>query len=214
VAKTTRWGEFPEDVRDTFEDVWQDVSSLHATWKLYLDLFGTTGTVQVLSEAAPAAFQAIETCIRSHMIMAFGRLIDPATQGIKDKPKENLSLERLAQVLRPHADLATSARWDRQVTTIQDQCKPISTWRNKRVGHKDRMTALESHANALPGISRGDVEKALGLLRDLLNDIQGHFQNGGETRYEAAGGLGTGEDLVDLLRVALDRLKREKGLNP
>jgi AbiU2 len=208
VTEAPKWVAFPAPVRHTFEDVWQAVALLHSTWKLYLDLFDTRETIQVLNATAPAAFQNIEVCVRTHMVMAFGRLIDPATQG----KNENLSLERLAQVLKPHADLATSVRWEQQVTEIQSHCAPIGKWRDKRYAHTDRKTTLEYHANPLPGVSKADIDKALELLRNLLNDIQGHFANS-ETPFEHPLLNGTGADLLHFLRVALDHLRVAIGLN-
>ncbi len=38
--------ELPEDIRKVFQDLCQDIASLHSKWKFYLDLFSDHDTIQ------------------------------------------------------------------------------------------------------------------------------------------------------------------------
>ena len=66
-----KWPNFPEGVRDIFEDVWQDIAFLHSKWNLYLDLFANLESIMVLNRTTPSAFQLIEESLRVDMTMTF-----------------------------------------------------------------------------------------------------------------------------------------------
>jgi len=49
----------PENIRDSFMWLCQDVASLQHKWDLYLELFGKDQNTNLLSELAPASFNII-----------------------------------------------------------------------------------------------------------------------------------------------------------
>jgi len=198
MSDALRWQTFPESVRASFNNVWEDIASLHAKCRLYTDFYEPKENCEVMALIAPSAFQVIEESLRNDIVMAFGRLIDSPGKG----SRENLSLERCLLELKNHCAAEIGARWDRQFEAIRTHCTAIEQWRNKRVGHNDRKTALEYHANPLPSIALPYIHDALGLLSGLMNDVQSAFEDGATYFFPLE--IGTGADLISFLKNALE----------
>jgi len=197
----TRWKDFPEPIQDIFEGLWQEVVSLHAQWKLYLDLYGDPEKIDLLNETVPSVFQVIEESVRTNMIVSFGRLTDASSTG----KKSNLSLDRLVKLLSEQAicegGFVRSA--EKQLLDIKAQCEPLTRHRNLRVAHKDLNTAINYHENPLPGIGKLQVVQALKSIGDLMNSVQMYFEKC-DTKYGCGIQRGTGKDLICLIEQALE----------
>jgi hypothetical protein len=202
----------PEPIRDQFEDLWEDVASLHYKWKLYVDIFGDEEHIKVINATVPSAFQLIEESLRSDMIMSIGRLMDPAKTG----PNANMSIERFIQSLADYTEPAFLTSVEARFQVARDHCSALLNWRNKRIGHNDLNTALKYHENPLPNITKPYVDRALKLISDLINSVQDNFR-GGITLFDSPVQHGTGKDLVLFLRHVLEQraseLRRLRG-NP
>ena len=82
----------PDNIRNIFMRLCQDVYSLRSKWEFYLELFDSKKNAELISELARASFQIIEESLRNDMIMAICRLSDPSQSSPKSKKKDNLSL--------------------------------------------------------------------------------------------------------------------------
>jgi len=201
-----RWTDFPDELQDIFEGLWQEAARLHLNWKLYLDLFGDPGKTDVLNATVPSVFQLIEENLLASMTVSFGRLIDPSKTGKKD----NLSLARLVESLPAHCDDVFTRSAEKRLAVIKAECEPISAHRNRRVAHNDLATAISYHDNPLPGIGRERISNALKMIADLMNSIQLHFENG-ETAYAHGIQRGTGKVLIYLLEQSLEYDRKQRG---
>jgi len=83
----------PENIREVFMWLCQDVTSLQSKWSLYLKLFSNQEDTMLLSELALGFFQVIEESLRNDITMAICRLSDPP----KSMGKDNLSLKTLVE---------------------------------------------------------------------------------------------------------------------
>jgi len=181
---------FPEPVRVMFLGLCQDVASLHAKWRLYLDLFSSREDTAILSDLARGSFQLIEEALRSDMTMAVCRLSDPAQSCGND----NLSIPTLAQRFGSVQGL------DSLLQQFRDECEPLRRYRNKRIGHNDLTSALNPKANPLPGIGRPRIETILQLASQILNAVYRSVVDG-ELAFQPFL-IGSGRDLVHWLRIA------------
>jgi hypothetical protein len=180
--------ELPDEIRDAFMQICQEMGNLSVKWRLYLDLFGEEDTRSLLHDAAYSAFNAIEESIRIDVTMTICRLADPE----KSMGRENLSFARIA------AFFSQDAQLQKLVDDFNAACKLIVIRRNKLVAHNDFNTKLAPQSNLVPGVARPDVENIIMLAALALNHVV-RVHTGGEIRFDPPRFL-DGRDLVFWLR--------------
>lgn len=154
----------PEDTREIFMWLCQDVAAVHSKWRFYLELFSSEEHTGLMSDLARSSFQIIEESLRSDMTMSICRLSDPIEYG----RHRNLSLQTLGQHCGGIGNV------NELLGDFLEACEPIRQYRNKRVGHNDLAMTIEPHDNPLPGIGRGQIDRVLELASAILNTI---YQN-------------------------------------
>jgi hypothetical protein len=127
----------PDNIRNIFMRLCQDVYSLRSKWEFYLDLFDSKENAELISELARASFQIIEESLRNDMIMAICRLSDPSQSSPKSKKKDNLSLCTLFEQL----DGPNKA--PKLLENFLVACESVRQFRNKLVGHNDLKTRIK-----------------------------------------------------------------------
>jgi hypothetical protein len=185
----------PSHIQEIYRELHPEVVWLHARWKVYRQLFGTSERrIDLLNESAASAFYVFQELLFADVQIALSRLTDPPRVG----RNENLSLDQLqlrveavngelAEILRPLLD------------QIHTRCAAFRAHRNQRLVHFDLETALRTGARQLPSVSRRMIEEALTSIRTYMNTIQGHYDDT-ETGYEHFIMHGTdGDALVWLL---------------
>jgi hypothetical protein len=188
---------FPPHIAEVFQRLWNEVCFLHANWRLYIDLFANDDAVAVVNDMAPAAFTLIERSLRHDIVMAFGRLTDPP----ESMRKPNLSLERLIADLQPHLPGSLHTSLVTKLQSIRSQLQPVKEVRNRTIGHTDFQTAIGTHPQPLPRLTRSHFEDSANLIGDLMNDIDVHFRET-ETAFGHPVGVGSGADLIAYLKRA------------
>lgn len=190
----------PSDVKTIFEAVQEDVIWLHAKWKVFRQLFGTSEKrIAILNDFAPDFFQIVHDGLIYDILLTMSRLTDPA----ETSKKENLTLDRLLLMLKRDEceDEDFVAGLERNLTSLKDECQPFRNIRNRRIAHSDLGTALDYHPNPLPGVSREMIETALASLRNFLNEIEKHL-DGNETEYLDFDMRGDGDSIIHYLKEA------------
>jgi hypothetical protein len=157
----------PDNIREIFMWLCQDVSSLRSKWKFYRELFGTKENVELFSDLARASFHIIQESLRNDMTMAICRLSDPP----QSMGKNNLSFSALFQQLS-ELDNAPILLKDFQLG-----CKPVRQYRNKRVGHYDLNTRIKPQDNPLPGVGLNEFDQIVQLAEQVLNTVVKRFDN-------------------------------------
>jgi len=160
----------PENIREIFKSVHEDVIWLQCKWDLYLGLFSSEENTDLLSDLAQTSFKVIEESLRSDITMAISRLGDPSRYKIKDKIFTNLSIETIIEKSGTIKN-ATSLLQD-----FRSASKSVREHRNKSVGHNDLDTAIRPTDNPLPGIGRSQVDEILRLAWQILNVIYQNFK--------------------------------------
>jgi hypothetical protein len=80
----------PEEIRESFMWLSQDVVALHRKWDFYLGLFGKKENFAVISHL-PQPFNLIEESMRTDITMLIGRL----SNGAKFGKDDNISFRAL-----------------------------------------------------------------------------------------------------------------------
>jgi len=188
----------PEDIRDIFMWLCQDVASLNDKWRTYKGLYSDSSVTDLLNYTAKHTFQTIEESLRDDMTMSICRLCDPSSLC----GYENVSFSALLSL----KNIPNNIKKD--IEEFLESCEPIKSLRNKRVAHNDKNTLLNPKENPLPGISRKQIDNIVGTAGDILNLVLLEYENS-EMEFETFD-QGTVEELVFYLRKArVNSLKRE-----
>jgi hypothetical protein len=96
----------PDPLKEVFGQLKSEITSLHARWKIYRQLFALSDErSRLLNKTAPTFFFFIHEVLIDHIQLSIGKLTDPA--GSRDK--ENLSLRMLhRQVIELHDENLSS----------------------------------------------------------------------------------------------------------
>src|SRR5688572_24669038 len=96
---TTAAAGMPPDVKQVFDELFQEVAWLHAFWKTYCQMYDDKDNLDVLNDTAPAFFKITEYALRVAMVMGICRLADP----VSSVGRDNLNFARLEQMFSSHA---------------------------------------------------------------------------------------------------------------
>jgi hypothetical protein len=151
----------PEDIREIFKWLCQDLASLSHKWETYLGLFGTEENRGLMFDTAREAFAVIEESLRTDMTMLICRLSDPR----RSCGKENLNFSTLAE------SFETDQKLQELVREFRDSCASIRLHRNKLIGHSDKDTRLKPDENLLPPVGRSDVEAIIERATAVLKYV-------------------------------------------
>lgn len=154
----------PKDIREVFMWLCQDVAHIQRSWNFYLELFSSEDYKDV-AELGMSSFLVIEEAVRTDLIMSICRISDPA----KTTNRDNLSFPALAKKCSTIQDL------DTLVDDLLACCEPIRKFRHKRIAHNDLSTRIDPLNNPLPGISKKEINEILGIAKEILNTVSGHY---------------------------------------
>lgn len=158
-----------------YTEIDQDVTRLHANWKLILQLFGSQESVDILNQSAGFAIRTIQDSLTDGVILRIAKLTDPAKTG----RLENLSLASLIEHLPSDPPVAKLRdRLATQLDSIGTAVDGMRTIRNKRIAHRDHASAIDPN-EIIPGVPLSAIEESIRLIREFMHDIQGHYGFGG-----------------------------------
>jgi hypothetical protein len=187
---------FPDEIREAFMWLSQEVVALFRKWDFYLGLFAKEEHRQTIG-ALPQPFSAIEQALRTDIIMLIGRLSDNA----KFKDEDNISFKALVEFYPD--DLVLKQLVEDFVTA----CEPVKMNRHKTVAHTDKKVRLSTYEDSIPQVKKLDIDAILQKAQDIINHVS--WNNSKQTYgfgFEGDGGAGA---LIHWLRKGLDnRLPR------
>jgi hypothetical protein len=199
------------DLADVYEGLYQEVSWLHAKWKIYQQVFGVSEEqIELLNRIAPAFFHIIQDVLQDEIALSLSRLTDPAQTGFGRAARDNLTLTRLIDTLRVTEPIDFCDSISASIAEIQAQCWPFRDLRNRTIAHADLSTALHYHPDPLPGISRKMIGDVLTLISNLLNRVLARFESA-EVRYSDVVMQGAGDSVIYYLRRAEEYNKKSRG---
>ncbi len=150
----------PDDIRDIFMWLCQDVAALHRKWDFHLGLFGKSENYPII-DLLPPVFNLIEESLRSDMTMAVCRLGDP----VESFGYENLSFRRLEVFYCQDTDLK------KLVDNFVTNCKPVTTHRNKLIGHNDKVARLTPQQAMIPQVKKSDMDAIIKSAGEIINHV-------------------------------------------
>jgi hypothetical protein len=180
----------PEEIREIYMWLCQDVASLHAKWRLYKGLYSAPDITELLTRIAKHTFVTIEESLRDDMTMCICLLSDPTSLG----GHENVSFKALADSNLIRGDIS------QLINEFVILCNPVVLHRNKRIAHNDKNTLLKPKENILPGLTRSLIEEIVEKAGAILNLVIQQYENS-ENEYETMD-PGTVEEFVYWLKAA------------
>ena len=197
----------PKDIAQVYSHMWQELAWLHTYWDNYCQLHANDeDAVNLLNRLAPAYFGINQKVWDEFIILQISKLTDPAQTG----KKNNLSFERLVNLVDETQNSALKVDLEADLRTLQKLSEATRDNRNRRIAHIDLPTYENSHPNPLENVDKNNIDAILNLMRVMLNKIEGHFNNS-ETIFESPIMPGNAETLLYWLRKAdANRRKRHQ----
>jgi hypothetical protein len=180
----------PENVREIFMWLCQDVVSLNEKWNLYIGLYSDPETASLLSDLARGTFQMVEESLRNDMAASISRLCDRA----HSFGHEHVSFKALSNRLTELYGL------DQKVKDFVNLCEPVVQYRHRRIGHNDLDSLIRPDENVLPGIRRSLISEICEKAGEILNFVLNKYEDA-EMIFETSH-VGGAESLIYWLRIA------------
>lgn len=183
-----RWAEDlrePEDIREPFRLLYNEVVELRKMWQFYQTLFAREN-LSILADISKDSFQIIQDALVDSMTMAICRLRDP----VKQHGHKNLSLTIFGD---PNTYPYASEALER----LEKACKEVVDVRNQRVGHASFSARTDPLNHPLPEINAENVNLIIELMEQTINSAYKDRKQE-EFGFET-GDIHAGDDLVSWL---------------
>jgi len=189
-----------------YAELTRNLVDIRIVWQQYCQLFGADQeTINLLNRTSGLFFQVVERELWDMVLIAITRITDPASSGRKDARK-NLTLRSLPDLISDET-LRESVIQD--LTVARSSSDNAREHRNKRIAHQDDTYIRTRHkADALPPISRRNIEEAIFSLGEVLNNIRRHYMDS-EMDYSDFVAIDGAESLLQKLR-RLEELEEQR----
>jgi hypothetical protein len=195
----------PASVQEVYDELWDDVSTVHFRYQLYVELFGTQESVDLLNRFAPALFEQLFDVMLDHVLLRLAHLTDPARVPSNQK-KVNQSLFLLMEVIEQNSPgLTGTIDLQAAMDDLKEFCEGMRELRNRLLGHRD----WGRRAEPLPSVSRRQIKEALEKVGRIMNTVSMHYRDI-EVRFDNNFEMGTGEELIQHLGDLARRLDIEE----
>ncbi|HCV42111.1 MAG TPA: hypothetical protein DGH68_01410 [Bacteroidetes bacterium] len=191
-------------LQDVFKKLNDDVITLSWKWQIVNALFDSEERVDILRQTAPSFFFACRMTFADDVFLTLSRLTDSS----QSMGHDNLVIGRLYDELAEKEHPEFHKRLTALVAAARDACKPFWRHRHKRLAHNDLEMKLQYTAEALPGITIGDVSRAIKSIQEVLNTFNLYFFEG-ETYPGVFEGGGV-DALFVYLKKGLEGFEKEK----
>jgi len=142
-----------------------DLAWLQVEWAEYRELFGTSPErIDILNKAAGLFSRIIQDALWESVLLNLTRLTDP----IKSRGKSNLTIAKLPELCE---EPALGSKISELVEIAFKATKFARDWRNRHIGHRDLMLAVDSAAKPLEPASRAQVSNAVKAIHAVLNQF-------------------------------------------
>ncbi|MCJ7483093.1 MAG: hypothetical protein MUO31_09020 [Thermodesulfovibrionales bacterium] len=191
------------DLGAVYFELRNEVAWLHEKWNQFLKLYGQSQeSIEILNKAAGTFFGIIQKVLLEDIILHLSRLTDKK----KSCGQKNLSLQILPEKI---TDPKLRAKIEELIEIAKKSCESARRWRDKLLAHRDYYYAI-TRSDSLPGIGRTQIESSLSAVRNILNQIQSHFEDG-ETGYEhTITDIDDAESLIYFLQKGIESEKVKK----
>ncbi|WP_144428110.1 hypothetical protein [Azospirillum thiophilum] len=188
--------EMPEEIFGVYQELKNEVTWLHAKWKIYRQLYAKSEKrVNLLNEVARAFFYIIEQSLRSEISIYASKLTDPA----RSRKFENLSLYQLQERIAKNCDADFSSGSQELLDIVKERCAPLRNWRDKKLAHLDLNVAMNTATTPLPSFSRKEIGGAISSIAEYMNNIEGYY-NDSHHAYEMVSIPTDANALIEMLK--------------
>jgi hypothetical protein len=192
------------NLRAVFKQLNDDVIALSWRWQIVSSLFESKERVELLRQTAPSFFGVCQITFLDDVFLALSRLTDPVQSSGQHNLVVDCLLDAIEQTTNPEIHKKEVRRL---IKSAKESCLPLREHRNKRLAHNDLSIKLRFASEPLPGISVGDVNRAVKSLQSVMNAVSRHFFDS-ETTFKVVerGGVRT---LITYLQKGVDAFERE-----
>jgi hypothetical protein len=160
------------DLQAIFDGLDHEVTLVTLKWQTFKGLFSVSqDQCDMLGRVANSFFRVCEMSFIDDTIISLARVTGPA----KSVGKDNLCLEQLLLNFDKLAHPGFANEIQELVTMAQSSTDLIQQYRNRRVGHIDLQTFLQTHPQPLPQITVGQIDHALDDVQKVLNAFSEYF---------------------------------------
>jgi hypothetical protein len=187
-----------------FQQLNEDVITLSWKWQIVTRLFDTEERVKIVNQTAPNFFLACRMTFSDDVFLALSRITDRLDTHGQDNLVISRLLEHLDQTQHPslHEELTGL------IDAAMEACKPFKHHRHKRLAHNDLNMKLKYTTEPLPGITVGDVNRAVKSLQEVLNTFSRYFFDS-ETHFTVVENSGV-KALFVYLQKGVEAFENEK----
>jgi hypothetical protein len=184
------------DLGRAYDVLRNDVTLAFTNWAIYRELYSDSDRLRLLNDVAGTLFAVLQRTLLWDVILQLARLVDASETG----KKQNLTLQSLPALIR---DDNLRRDVEAGVAACRAACESAVVWRHRRLAHRDLGVALRPETEPLPEIAFADIEQALASFQDLLNLLEGHFNNGATVAYSMISHSVRADGLVHFLERGL-----------
>lgn len=163
--------------KELFDKLKSEIIRLHYYWIIYRQILGTNeNRIQIINKTSPSFFILFQDLMLEYITLELSRLTDRSEFG-KNK---NLSFYYLLHQIEEDISKDFYTRLNEVLEDLKEANELFRHRRNKIVAHRDVKAVL---GNNKFGISRQNVEDALKIIREYMNEIEFYFFDK-QTLYE------------------------------
>jgi len=155
-----------ENVHHVFAWLETELEWIDEKWKAYLQL--SNHTQLDLFESIACDFFAMCKEVMGHdVVLALCRFTDRAeTCG-----RQNTTLERLVNEVRASGDQKLVEILEPLLNQVKLTCRPLRTYRNRRLGHNDLKACLKIQEQVVPGVDYATIEQCLKTIEQMMQQV-------------------------------------------
>jgi hypothetical protein len=185
-----------DSLNQLFDVLDRDLTWLRIRWQMYEQLYASGALrIRLLNDSASTFFVDLQRILIDDMILGTCRMTDPAGSGKRRKA----TMKDLIRAVDEEDLGELSARLRAQLRTIESINEPLRIHRNKRIGHRDRKTALEPKKNPLPNVTIKQIDGVLKEIGEFLHIFQLYFGDS-STIYDSVTVPNDAEVLIERLK--------------
>lgn len=151
---------------DLFFLLWQDLSWLNFTYSEFKQLFASgTDHVHLMKSSARDFFALVERLLWQDLFLGLCRITDPPRSASKD----NLTVQRLPGLINE-----SSLKVDVQdlVNQSVNLTQFARDWRNRQIGHRDLLKAMNPTLHPLSSATRQDLDASITAPERTMNKVE------------------------------------------
>lgn len=192
----------PEELQEICAHLAGNLIWTQGAFEELMFLFGTSETVALLNETAPAFFVRHQDLLLENIILSLSRMTDEKRSGSRKNSQENLTLAHLLDLPDARCQQLRTELHKKWIN-IRDAAKQLRTYRHKRLAHSDLAHHLSPSTKVRASVPIASMKKLLEQISDLLKTFD-HFFTGVEGGYQPPATYGDASDLIAYLKLAIE----------